>query len=189
MKLLLSFLLLISVAHAQDIFKDLRSYYNACGLVGKDDPRFEACNPPHMAQIMENFKQDPKNVEDMKKIARFHMTHSLQAPAKKALVKFYETKDLKQTVAGNESFVITLSPSCGGKTSLDYGQVIKDGNQKMKTIKAGLAELKKYPCSKTFMAFAVGVVDVTGNPDVWMINDKKELKQIIRSTGKTPFSE
>ena len=187
MKLLL-LISLIGHAHAQDIFKDLRTYYNACGLVGKDDPRFERCNPPHMPQIMENFKKDPKNVQDMKKIARFHMTHSLQAEAKSSLKEYMTHFDLKKA-SRNQSFVIA---SCGEKSSLDMGQNLKNPTPlKLKTIKETLDKVRKeHPCPRSGpIAFAVGVVDETGNPDAWMIDRELKLTQLIRSTGKTPFDQ
>lgn len=202
-------LLLSSSLWAQEagVFKDLRTYYNACGVVGKDDPRFEACNPPNMAQIMTNFQKDPKNVEDMKKISRFHMTHSLQVTGKMSLVAIYsalstekvgkksypiELSRFKDAWSYNHKFVVTLPPSCKPtpKTSLDLGQKIEGTSVEVKTILATIEGLRSYKCpdpKQGFLAFAVGVVDPTGKPDVWMINEKNEMKQIRSSTGRTPF--
>lgn len=194
-------------AQSADLFKDLRTYYKACGVIGKDDPRFDSCNPPNMAQIMANFQKDPKNVEDMKKISRFHMTHSLQAHGKMSLVAIYsafntefiekkvyptDLSRFKDAWGYNSKFVITLAPSCKPtpKTSLELGQKIENTVEELKVIKKTIEGLKSYPCpdsKKAFLAFAVGVVDPTGRPDVWMMNEKREMKQISSSTGKTPF--
>jgi hypothetical protein len=202
-------LLLSSSLWAQEsgIFKDLRTYYQACGVVGKDDARFESCNPPNMQQIMTNFQKDPKNIEDMKKISRFHMTHSLQAHAKMSLLAVYSALNMekkekhvyptdltpfKSAWAHNSKFVITLAPGCKPtpKTSLELGQKIENTLEELTVIKKTIQSLSKYPCPNPrqgFLAFAVGVVDPTGKPDVWMMNEKNEIKQIGSSTGKTPF--
>lgn len=204
----LIFLLATSLwAQSPDTFKDLRTYYKACGVIGKDDPRFEACNPPNMAQIMANFQKDPKNVEDMKKISRFHMTHSLQAHGKMSLVAIYSAFNTEQIAKKvyptdlsrfkdawgyNSKFVITLAPACKPtpKTSLELGQKIENTVDELKVIKETIESLRSYPCpdpKKSFLVFAVGVVDPTGRPDVWMMSEKREIKQIRSSTGKTPF--
>lgn len=202
-------LLLATSLYAQDssIFKDLRSYYNACGLVGKDDPRFESCNPPNMSQIMTNFQKDPKNVEDMKKISRFHMTHSLQAEGKMSLAAIYSAMSSEKSAKGayptdisrfkdawahTAKFAVTLPPSCKprAKNSLDLGQGFKGSEADLRMLLDTIETLKSYPCpdpKKAFSVFAVGIVDPTGKPDVWMLNEKKEMKQIRSSTGKTPF--
>ena len=194
---------------AQDasLFKDLRTYYNACGVIGKDDPRFDACNPPNMQQIMANFQSDPKNVEDMKKISRFHMTHSLQNSAKMSLLAIYsamnaenkinksyptDLKRFKEAWGYNTKFAITLAPACKPTTanSLDLGQKLDSSPENLKLIKESIQKLSSYACpdpKKGFLAFAVGIVDPTGKADVWMINEKKQTKQIQSSTGKTPF--
>lgn len=206
---MLLILLMSTSLWAQDasLFKDLRTYYDACGVVGKDDPKFETCNPPNMGQIMANFQKDPKNVEDMKKISRFHMTHSLQAHGKMSLVAIYSAfgidqrekkiypNDLsrfKDAWRYNSKFVITLAPSCKPtpKSSLELGQKIDNSMAELKVIKDTIESLKSYPCpdpKKGFLAFAVGVVDPTGRPDVWMTSEKREIKKIKSSTGKTPF--
>lgn len=188
-------------AQNHGIFKDLKTYYESCGLVGKDDPRFKACNPPYMSQIMEGFKKDPKNRRDMEKIARFHMTHSLQKEAKESLKllqkemrgKSKTLNEMSSTWKSNQHFVITFSPQCKLQTSLDLGQKLKDySDHRRKILKETLENLKKFPCEKAplrFEVYAVGVVDVTDKADVWMINEKGELNQIIRSTGKTPFED
>lgn len=201
-------LFFVSSLFAQDgaIFKDLRTYYDACGVVGKNDPKFEACNPSNMNQIMEGFKKDPKNIETMNKISRFHMTHSLQSHGKLSLLAIYSAMSKEKKIKKsypidltpfkdawgyNSKFVITLAPACKSKTSLDLGQKIENTRAELATIKETLEELKKsYPCpdsKKGFMAFAVGVVDPTGKSDVWMINEKNEMKMIRSSTGRTPF--
>lgn len=188
-------------AQAGGIFKDLRTYYEACGLIGKKDPRFEACNPPNMSQIMESFKKDPKNKKDMEKIARFHMTHSLQKEGKESLKELQKEmlskprslKEMKDVWKNNHLFVISFSPACGEKTSLELGQKLKNYTERKKEVLTEtLHSLKKYPClkdPKKFKIYAVGVVDVTERPDVWEMNEKGELRQIVRSTGKTPFTD
>lgn len=206
--MLLAFLLSANLwAQDASIFKDLRTYYNACGVIGKDDPKFDACNPPNMQQIMANFQRDPKNVEDMKKISRFHMTHSLQAQGRMSLLAVYsamntenklnksyptDLKRFKDAWGYNSKFAITLAPSCKPTpaTSLDLGQKLDSLPEHIKLIKETIQKLSSYPCpdpKKGFLAFAVGVVDPTGKPDVWMINEKNQSKQIQSSTGKTPF--
>ena len=201
-------LFIVSSLYAQGpgIFKDLRTYYDACGVVGKDDPKFETCNPSNMNQIMEGFKKDPKNVETMNKISRFHMTHSLQSHGKLSLLAIYSAMTKEQKVkkvyptdltpfkdawAYNSKFVMTLAPSCKAKTSLDLGQKIENTRAELATIKETIEELKKsYPCpdaKKGFIAFAIGVVDPTGKPDVWMMTEKNDMKMIRSSTGRTPF--
>jgi hypothetical protein len=190
------------------IFKDLRTYYNVCGLIAKDDPKFDACNPPHIHQIMSNFQNDPKNVEDMKKISRFHMTHSLQAYAKTSLISLYTSmyaekvvtgrfptglKKLKEAWVKNHLFVITLPPSCrpASANSLELGQTLETPSlEHTQLIKETIKSLNTYPCPKAnegFIIFAVGVVDPSEKVDVWMMNEKKEMKQIRRSNGRTPF--
>lgn len=202
-------LLLASTLMAQEsgIFKDLKSYYEACGVIGKDDPKFETCNPPNMNQIMANFQKDPKNVEAMKKISRFHMTHSLQGQGKMSLAALYsalsEEKKIKKIYPTdlapfkeawkyNSKFAISFSPSCrpASKTSLDLGQKLDVSVEEMKVIKETINSLSSYPCPDSknkFSLFAVGVVDPTGKPDVWMINENKKLTQLRSSTGRTPF--
>jgi hypothetical protein len=185
----------LAQAQSSGMFKDLRSYYNACGLLAVTDPKYEACNPPNLPQIMENFQKDPKNLEDMKKISRFHMTHSLQTPAKMSLLALHasdskDLKDLKSIWKDNHSFVITFSPKCGSGTSLDFGQQIAGG--KVALIKEAIKRLDQYPCLQAthlFTAFAVGIVDETLKPDVWTINQKREVRHLLSSTGATPFLE
>lgn len=207
----LLFRVVLAPAEADQInmFSSPSSYWKSCKDTATKDPHFSKCFPKDMTIQLKNMCEKSSNKRDCPRLPDLFNAKSYQSEAKTGLSmifineksKFlengsYDVSDeaLKQSINPKENhrYMFGFLKSCVSPSKSYMTTFLGDAAQAhLNEIKNALSKISQsQTCTNPkigFIAIAVGWIYPNGKPDVWTINENKELKHIEDGILADPF--